>query len=94
MKPEIWQRIIRNLELIKKYDLILDFNLRSLLKGAPEPYISKPILEKACELGISVVPGDDSHGLANIHVNMDRAIAMLEEAGLSTDWATPRQITY
>ena len=33
-KPEIHKRVIRNLELVKELDLILDYNLRSLKKRA------------------------------------------------------------
>ena len=51
LQPEIMARIKRNLELIKELDLIMDFNLRSLLKGADEPYISRVILEMAREMG-------------------------------------------
>ncbi|WP_136805771.1 histidinol-phosphatase [Desulfosediminicola flagellatus] len=94
MKPEIMKRIVRNLELIKELDLIMDFNLRSLLKGATEPYISGPILKIAREMDIAVVPGDDSHGLANIQINMDQAIATLAEYGFSTNWQQPKVITY
>ena len=62
--PEIMERIKRNLQLIYELDLIMDFNLRALLKGADEPYISRVILKMAIELGIAIVPGDDSHGLS------------------------------
>ena len=93
-KPAIEQRVIRNLELIKKHDLIMDFNLRSLLKGADEPYITGHILKMAKELDIAVVPGDDSHGLANIHINMDHAIDILRQHGFSTDWRQPTRISY
>ena len=93
-KPEIEKRVRRNLQLIKDHDLIMDFNIRSLLKGADEPYISGPILSMARDLDIAVVPGDDSHGLANIRVNMDRAIAILEEYGFNTDWKKPKRIDY
>lgn len=89
-KPAIMTRIRRNLELIKGLDLIMDFNLRSLLKGADEPYISRVILEMAKEMDIAVVPGDDSHGLANIGVNMEKGIAILAELGFATDWPKPR----
>lgn len=89
LRPDIARRIRRNLELIKERDLIMDFNLRSLLKGAQEPYISESILVQARELGIAVVPGDDSHGLDSIGVNMDKGIAILERLGFDTDWKTP-----
>lgn len=90
VQPEIMDRIERNLDIIKKYDLILDYNLRALMKGATEPYISKPILRLAHEKKIAVVPGDDSHGVANIGVNMNRAIHELLEVGFSGNWQKPQ----
>ena len=89
LRPDIARRIRRNLELIRERNLIMDFNLRSLLKGAQEPYISESILFQALELGIAVVPGDDSHGLDSIGVNMEKGIAILERLGFDTDWKTP-----
>lgn len=94
LKPDIAWRIRRNLELIKERDLIMDFNLRALQKGAREPYISQSILKQALELGIAVVPGDDSHGLDSIGVNMETGIAILEQLGFDTDWKVPAQIIY
>ncbi|BBO80638.1 putative histidinol-phosphatase [Desulfosarcina ovata subsp. sediminis] len=89
VKPAIWEKIMRNLELIKKLDLILDFNLRPLTKGADEPYLSTPILKAAGRLGIAVVPGDDSHGVKTIGVHMQTAIRILRLAGVSTNWRKP-----
>lgn len=89
LKPEIQKRIVRNLELIKKHDLIMDFNLRALLKGADEPYISEPILVLAKEMNIAVVPGDDSHGLSNVGLNVEKGIELLKQHGFSTDWKCP-----
>ncbi|BBO67575.1 putative histidinol-phosphatase [Desulfosarcina alkanivorans] len=89
LKPVIWEKIVRNLKLVKDWNLILDFNLRPLSKGADEPYLSAPILKKACEMGIDIVPGDDSHGVADIGAHMDRAIEMLRAAGLNRPWRKP-----
>jgi histidinol-phosphatase (PHP family) len=66
----IWMRIVRNLKLIKQLDLILDFNLRSLLKGASEPYVSEAILEQVLQMGIKIAPGDDSHRLSSVGLNL------------------------
>lgn len=93
-KPEIMDRIKRNLALIKELDLVMDFNFRSLLKGATEPYISRPILEIARDLGIAVVPGDDSHGLASVGANMEIGIALLQELGFDTNWRKPKVYDY
>lgn len=94
LQPAIMDRIKRNLVLIRDLDLIMDFNLRSLLKGASEPYISLPILEMARAMGIAVVPGDDSHGLDSVAANMERGIAILEKMGFDTNWRQPRLLEY
>ena len=89
LKPAIWEKIVRNLKLIKQLNLILDFNLRPLTRGEDEPYLSAPILKKAAELGIDIVPGDDSHGLDTIGAHMHSAITTLRAVGVCTDWCTP-----
>lgn len=89
LQPAIVEKIERNLQLIKDLDLIMDFNLRSLLKGADEPYITKNILLKARDLGIAVVPGDDSHGISNVGLNMETGLEILQRHGFSTDWKRP-----
>jgi histidinol-phosphatase (PHP family) len=94
LQPEIMDRIRRNLQLISELDLIMDFNLRSLLKGADEPYITRVILEIAIELGISIVPGDDSHGLSSIGVNMEKWLKVLKDLGCNTNWKQPKLISY
>ena len=88
-KPAIWEKIVRNLELIKQLDLILDFNLRPLSRGETEPYLSFPILEKACAMGIDVIPGDDSHGVDDIGATMHRALEILKVVGLRPTWRKP-----
>lgn len=88
-KPVIWEKIVRNLKLIKQLDLILDFNLRPLTRGEKEPNPSAPVMEKAIEMGIDIVPGDDSHGVDTIGVHMQKAIEMLRAAGLTKAWRSP-----
>ncbi len=87
---DIWDRIVRNLEFVKKHDLILDYNIRSLIKGGKEPYVTTAILELALEMGIAVVPGDDSHGVDSIGVNIDGAMTNLKNVGFKTNWQKPR----
>ncbi len=88
-KTEIWQRIIRNLELIEKLGAILDYNQRALLKGAPEPYPSKPILTLAKEMNIAVVPGDDSHSIASAGCFIKEAGDTLGKLGFPVQWKKP-----
>jgi histidinol-phosphatase (PHP family) len=88
-RPGIARRARRNLEAIAEYGGILDFNVRALAKGQREPYVSGPLLAQALQLGIPVVPGDDSHGVADVGRNVDEGIALLRAAGFALDWAIP-----
>jgi histidinol-phosphatase (PHP family) len=89
--PEIRQKIIRNLELIKSLNLVMDFNLRPLSKGGKEPYITASILKTAGQMGIRVVPGDDSHSIKQAGLNVDVAIKILEAHGFETrKWPDPK----
>jgi histidinol-phosphatase (PHP family) len=87
--PEISKRIHRNLSLIRSKKLILDFNLRSLIKGAEEPYVSNCILNVAQSMGISIVPGDDSHSIDTVGVNIETGIWLLQNAGINLQWQKP-----
>lgn len=88
-KPDIQKRIIRNLKLIKKLDLIIDFNVRALYTGANEPYPSRPILLQAFDLGITVIPGDDSHSVETVGLYVKEGIEILHKIGFDTKWRTP-----
>lgn len=88
--PAVWQRICRNLETVASLGLTLDLNVRALLKGAKEPYICRPILEKVREMGIAVAPGDDSHSVDTVGRHLEEGIRYLQSMGISTDWAPPR----
>jgi len=88
--PQIREKIRRNLWKIKDLGAILDFNVRALEKGGCEPYVSESILEMALELGVSCAPGDDSHGVSGVGLNLDKGIEILRQSGFSTDWHVPR----
>ena len=88
-EPEIRQRIRRNFARIKELGSILDFNLRALKKGADEPYISRSILVEAHELGLAVVPGDDSHGVESVGLYMEQGLEVLRQVGFDLHWRRP-----
>ncbi len=91
--PRIVQKIKRNLMLIKTLNLVLDFNLRPLVRGEKEPYITTSILKRAEKMGIRVVPGDDSHGVNQAGCHVDKAIKILETLGFDTQWPVPVLLT-
>jgi histidinol-phosphatase (PHP family) len=86
LEPEIEKRIDRNLNAVKKFGLVLDLNVRAFQKGAMEPYVSQPILSKALDLDIPVVPGDDSHGIDTVGHYIKNGIHLLETMGFNTQW--------
>ena len=90
--PDVWERIERNLAYVKKHNLILDFNLRALVKGQPEPYISLPILNKAIEMDVAVVPGDDSHGIGGVGNYWEKGIEILSANKARLNWNKPNAI--
>ncbi len=92
MRQEVQNRIRRNLEAIRDFGLILDFNVAALKKGASEPYVCQPILLQARYLGIAVVPGDDSHGVAQVGLHLDKGIEILQRMGFDTRWRKPGRV--
>ncbi len=88
-KPELLKRVRRNLRRIKELNLILDFNVSALRKGADEPYLSRAILLEAQELGIPVVPGDDSHSVETAGLCIKQGARLLQELGFDTQWSKP-----
>lgn len=91
--PRIHQKIQRNLMLIKKMNLVMDFNLRPLSRGEKDPYMDTSILKAAKEMGIRVVPGDDSHGIDEAGNHVKEAIAILSDIGFNTQWPDPELLT-
>ncbi len=89
VQPQVVAKMRRNLELIRELGLILDFNLRALHKGAPEPYVSESILEMVREYGIAIVPGDDSHGVATVGNFFEQGVEILKAQGIPTAWVRP-----
>ena len=92
-KPEIDERVRRNLSVIKKLGLVLDYNQRPLAKGAKTPYLTPAILTRAKGLGIPVIPGDDAHSKEQAGMFVDSAIQSLKNMGFSTNWPRPRCMT-
>lgn len=93
-RPTIEKKIRRNLELIKSLNLVMDFNLRPLLRGKKEPYITASILKTVKKMGICVVPGDDSHGIDQAGLYVAGAIELLDNSGFNTaDWPDPKLLT-
>ena len=90
--PEIRERMVRNLSLIRDLGLVLDYNLRPLARGEKAPYLAPPVLELAKEMDIGVVPGDDAHNTDQAGKFVAGAVRNLAGMGFSTQWPVPRLI--
>ncbi|HTQ99268.1 MAG TPA: histidinol-phosphatase [Candidatus Acidoferrum sp.] len=86
--PAVWSRVERNLGYVAEQGFILDFNLRGFDK-AIEQYPSLPVLKLALQLGVAVVPGDDSHGVNSVGRNYERGIDVLKSLGHDCQWQRP-----
>ena len=86
--PSVWSHVERNLVYIAEQGLILDFNLRGFDK-AVEQYPAIPVLKLALQLGVAVVPGDDSHGVNSVGRNYQRGIEVLKSLGHNCQWQRP-----
>lgn len=89
LSPAIREKIMRNLYLIKSLGLNLDFNLRPLKRGEKEPYITSSIRKTAGQMGIPLIPGDDSHGADEAGQHVLTAVNLLLTEGFSTHWPDP-----
>jgi len=90
--PAVQDRVRRNLAAIKELGLILDLNLAGFDKDAGEPYPSRGILTQAIELGIAIVPGDDSHGIQTVGRHFEEGVNLLTELNGDLEWQRP--VTY
>ena len=88
-KGEIWRRVERNLDLVRRLGLILDFNLGGFDKPGGEQFPCRPILQAAIERGIDLVPGDDSHGVGTVGRHFARGVDLLRELGADVQWRRP-----
>lgn len=79
----------RNLNAIRQLGLALDVNMRAFLKGFAEPYPAIPILERAIDLGIALLPGDDSHDVQSVGAHLDDGLRILQALGADCRWRTP-----
>ncbi len=91
--PQIKQKIKRNLTLIKELNIVMDFNLRLVARDEKEPYLTPSILKTVKNMGIRVVPGDDSHGVDEAGRNVDKAIEILDTYKFELQWPDPMLLT-
>lgn len=87
----VWERVVRNLELVAQQGGWLECNSSALRKGLAEPYPCRPISEEWLKMGGKFTFSDDSHGIAQVATNYVRAVTYLESLGVQEVWTYQRK---
>ncbi|KAK2739574.1 histidinolphosphatase [Myotisia sp. PD_48] len=80
--PQVWQKILRNLDFIAEYGGILELNSASLRKGMSEPYPKAEICKEFVSRNGRFCFSDDSHGMGHIGLNYHRVLDFIEMVGI------------
>jgi histidinol-phosphatase (PHP family) len=78
----VWERVVRNLRVIVEQGGLVEINTGALRKGLQEPYPTRSICEEFLRMGGMLTLSDDSHGIAHVGTNYERAIEYLESLGV------------
>ncbi|EME39542.1 hypothetical protein DOTSEDRAFT_75266 [Dothistroma septosporum NZE10] len=70
--PQVWERIIRNLNFIASYGGVLELNTSAIRKGMLEAYPQSEICKTFKALGGRFTLSDDSHGIDQVGLNYDK----------------------
>lgn len=89
----VWDKIVRNLKVIRSHGGWLECNSSALRKGLDEPYPARPIAEEWLKMGGKFTMSDDSHGIAQVATNYGRALDYLESLGVQEVWTLRRAET-
>ncbi|KAK1752150.1 Polymerase/histidinol phosphatase-like protein [Echria macrotheca] len=89
--PGTWERIVRNLGVIRGYGGWLECNTSALRKGLTEPYPGRAIATEWIKMGGKFTFSDDSHGIAQVATNYLRGLDYLESLGVTELWTFRRR---
>lgn len=82
--PEVWRRVLRNLEFVAGYGGLLELNSAALRKGMAEPYPMGEICSEFLKLGGRFCLSDDSHGVDQVGLNFGRVMEFVRRVGIET----------
>nr|KMM68631.1 histidinol-phosphatase [Coccidioides posadasii RMSCC 3488] len=82
--PNVWEKILRNLDFVAGYGGILELNSASLRKGMVEPYPKAEICKEFIARNGRFCLSDDSHGVHHVALNYSRVRDFLDTAGITT----------
>lgn len=86
----VWEKIVRNLRVVRSYGGWLECNSSALRKGLVEPYPAREIAQEWLNMGGKFTMSDDSHGIAQVATNYKRALDYLKSLGVTEVWTLER----
>lgn len=78
----VWEKVVRNLEVIVEQKGLVEVNTSALRKGLKEPYPTRSVCEEYLSMGGMLTLSDDSHGIAHVGTNYEKGIEYLETLGV------------
>lgn len=87
----VWEKVVRNLEVVKEYGGWLECNTSGLRKGLREAYPMGEIAREWVAMGGKFTVGDDSHGIGQVGTNYHRGLGYLEGLGVKEVWTLERR---
>ncbi|KAJ6092128.1 hypothetical protein N7467_004097 [Penicillium canescens] len=82
--PDVWEKILRNLDFIVSYGGLVELNSAALRKGMAEPYPKAEICKAFLVRGGHFCLSDDSHGVDQVGLNFHRILPFIDAVGISS----------
>lgn len=83
-RKDVWERIVRNLRIVKEYGGVIELNSSGLRKGLGHPYPRGEIVREWNAMGGTVVLSDDSHGIEHVGACYDQVANFLKKQNIET----------
>ena len=70
----VWDKIIRNIDLIVSLDLLVEINSRGLKKELKSPYPCEDVVKEMVKKNVKFTLSDDSHGPNDVGFRYDELL--------------------
>ncbi|KAK9447686.1 polymerase/histidinol phosphatase-like protein [Limtongia smithiae] len=81
--PDVWAKIVRNIEFIVSYGGLIELNSAAIRKGWDCPYPRPDIVALILEKGGNFCFSDDSHAIAQVGLNFHKVLQYIEKIGIN-----------
>ena len=81
--PVVEEAEQHTLEAARDADIVVEINARGLIKACRHAYPRPDLLRRACEAGVSITLGDDSHAPDQVGARFDIAFEEIRRAGFT-----------